>query len=368
MENKLDELAKKIVNYSVKVKENERVLINTYVNDNYFIKRLIYYITQNNGIPFVRINDENVNTYLLETANENRYQELKKHGMEDVNNYDIFINIRYTTNDYSKKNVSEETLKNIALITKESDYIRINERKWVLLNYPSNVDAHKAKMNTDEYINYALDVMIFDYEKMNNDIEPLKNLMEKTDLVRIVGPNTDIEFSIKDMPIIPCVGEANLPDGEIYTAPIKESVNGVITYNTASPYNGFIYNNVSLTFKNGKIIDAKCDDNNEELNKILNTDEGARYVGEFSFGLNPLIRNPMGDILYDEKIIGSIHFTPGQAYKDAYNGNDSGIHWDLVLIGREEYGGGEIYFDHTLIRKDGKFVLPELLHLNYDLK
>lgn len=368
MESKLDELAKKIVNYSVKVNVNERVLINTYVNDSFFIKRLIYYITLNKGIPFVRINDESINSYLLETANENRYQEIKQHGLDDVNNYDIFINIRYTTNDYSKKNIDENTLKNIALTTKESDYIRINERKWVLLNYPSNVDAYKAKMTTDTYKNYALDVMIFDYEKMNNDIAPLKKLMEQTDIVRITGPNTDIEFSIKDIPVIPCVGEANLPDGEIYTAPVRESVNGLITYNTPSPYNGNIYHKVSLLFKDGKIVEAKCDENNEEINKIFNTDEGARYVGEFSFGLNPLIRNPMGDILYDEKIIGSIHFTPGQAYKDAYNGNDSGIHWDLVLIQREEYGGGEIYFDHTLIRKDGKFVLPDLLHLNYDLK
>lgn len=365
MEEKLDKLAKQIVNYSLGIKENERVLINTFVNDEFFIKRLIYYITLNKGIPFVRINSDEINTYILETISDNRYKELEKHGEDDIENYDVFINIKYTNNDYNKREISDEVFKKTVSATKESDKVRINKRKWVLLNYPNNIDAYKAKMTTERYKNYALDAMTYDYETMSKEIEPLKRLMEKTDKVRILGPDTDIEFSIKNIPIIPCVGEANLPDGEIYTAPIKTSVNGTITYNTPSPYNGKIYNNVSLTFENGKIVDAKCS-NNEDINKIFDTDDGARYIGEFSLGLNPLITKPMGDILYDEKIIGSIHFTPGQAYKDAYNGNDSGIHWDLVLIQNEEYGGGEIYFDDTLIRKDGKFVLEELSHLNYD--
>lgn len=366
MEEKLDILANRIVNYSIKVQENERVLINTFVNEEYFIKRIIHYIIENKGIPFVKISNDNINAYVLENILDNRYTELKKHGKDEVENYDSFITIKYNLNDFNKKNVNSEVLRKISSTNKKSDYIRINERKWVLLNYPSPTDAYKANMSTTEYKDFALDVMIFDYKQMKIDIEPLKKLMEKTDMVRIVGENTDIEFSIKNMPVVPCTGEANLPDGEIFTAPVKNSANGLITYNTSSPYHGNIYNNISLLFKNGKIIEAKCKGDNKILNKIFDTDEGARYIGEFSFGLNPLIRDPMGDILYDEKITGSIHFTPGQAYQDAYNGNDSGIHWDLVLIQREEYGGGEIYFDHTLIRKNGKFVLPELIPLNYD--
>ena len=201
---------------------------------------------------------------------------------------------------------------------------------------------------------------------MSNIIKPLKELMERTDKVRIVGPNTDISFSIKGIPAIPCCGKSNIPDGECYTAPVRDSVNGTITYNTPCPYQGNIYHNVSLTFENGKIIKATCDEDNDRLNEIFDTDEGARYVGEFSFGLNPAIQEPMGDILYDEKIIGSIHFTPGSAYQDAFNGNVSSIHWDMVLIQRPEYGGGEIYFDDELIRKDGKFLLEELKPLNYE--
>lgn len=368
MEEKLDKLAYELVNYSIEVKENDRVLITSYIDDEILLKIIIKYIFKNKGIPFLKIINQNLETLLTCNSNDKRIKEIAKHKKEEVKNYDSFINIRYTTNDYINNVVSDEIRSKISKETKESDYIRINKRKWVLLNYPSPLDAHKAKINTDIYRNYALDTMIYDYKKMDKDLEPLKKLMEKTDMVRIVSPDTDIEFSIKGMPIIPCTGKSNIPDGEIFTAPIRESVNGLITYNVPSPYLGDMYEKVSLLFKNGKIIEAKCNGSNEKINKIFDTDEGARYVGEFSFGINPLIMKPMGDILYDEKIIGSIHFTPGQAYEEANNGNESAIHWDLVLIQRKEYGGGEIYFDHKLIRKDGLFVLPELLHLNYDLK
>jgi aminopeptidase len=219
-------------------------------------------------------------------------------------------------------------------------------------------------MEPDEFYNFAMSCMTVDYDKMEKDLIPLKELMEKTDKVRIVGPNTDLTFSIKGLPAIPCCGKANIPDGELYTAPVKNSVNGIITYNTKSPYNGYVFNNISLEFKDGKIINATASDNNDKLKEIFDTDEGARYVGEFSLGFNPMIKDPMGDILYDEKIMGSLHFTPGTCYKDCNNGNVSSIHWDLVLIQRPEYGGGEIYFDDVLIRKDGLFVLDNLKQLN----
>ena len=188
--------------------------------------------------------------------------------------------------------------------------------------------------------------------------------MEETDQVRIMSPGTDLTFSIKGMPAIPCCGDKNIPDGEIYTAPIKDSVNGTITYNTPSPYRGNIFHHVSLTFQDGKIVKATCDEDDEVLNAIFDTDEGARYIGEFSLGFNPQILNPMGDILYDEKILGSIHFRPGRCYKDCDNQNRSSIHSDMVLIQRSEYGGGEIYFDQELIRKDGKFIPEDLQPLN----
>jgi aminopeptidase len=187
--------------------------------------------------------------------------------------------------------------------------------------------------------------------------------MNRTDKVRLTGENTDLTFSIKDIPAVKCAGEMNIPDGEVYTAPVRDSVNGTISYNTPSNYQGFTFENVSLTFKNGKIVEATANDT-ERINGIFDTDEGARFVGEFAIGVNPYIQHPMQDILFDEKIDGSFHFTPGECYEDAYNGNKSNIHWDMVMIQRPEYGGGEIYFDDVLIRKDGLFVIEELKALN----
>ena len=367
MEEKIKVLSETIVNYSLKVKKGDRVVIvSETTNPKPLIKCLIKDISKVGGIPFVKINDDELDALLLENTDEARMQEVLKQKEFEVNNYDCFIQIRYTQNEYEERNIKSSTRTKLGKLTSKVDDIRINERRWVLLNYPSLIDAYKAGMTTDEFIKYAFDVMTVDYAKMADGIKPLKELMEKTDMVRIVAPNTDLTFSIKGIPVIPCCGTMNIPDGEIYTAPVLDSVNGKITFNTPCPYLGNIFHNVSLTFKDGKIIEAKADNDNDKLEAIFNIDEGARYVGEFSIGLNPKIKDPMGDILYDEKIIGSIHFTPGKAYQDANNGNTSSIHWDMVLVEREEYGGGALYFDDKLIRKNGKFVLPELAHLNID--
>lgn len=278
--------------------------------------------------------------------------------------FDAFIYIKYSENDYESNALplAKKTAINTALA--HSVEVRANQKKWVLLNYPSVLDAYKSAMSYQELYAFALEAMTIDYQQLQQKIKPLKDLMEATDRVHIIGPGTDLTFSIKGMPAIPCLGEKNIPDGEIYTAPVKESVEGTITYNTPSPYQGNIYHHVSLTFANGQIIKATSDEEKDLLTTIFATDPGARYVGEFSLGLNKKITKPMGDILYDEKIFGSIHFTPGAAYDDCDNGNKSAVHWDLVLIQTENFGGGEIYFDDVLIRKDGYFVLPALQALN----
>ncbi|MPN28955.1 hypothetical protein SDC9_176401 [bioreactor metagenome] len=194
---------------------------------------------------------------------------------------------------------------------------------------------------------------------------PLVRLMEKTDKVRILSANTDLTFSIKGIPAVKCSGLRNIPDGEVYTAPVRNSVNGYITYNTPAVYQGVTYENIRFEFTDGKITAATAN-HTDKLNKVLDTDEGARYIGEFALGVNPYITTPMKDTLFDEKIMGSFHFTPGMAYDAAFNGNRSAIHWDLVSIQTADYGGGEIWFDNQVIRRDGLFVIPELYGLNPD--
>jgi aminopeptidase len=231
------------------------------------------------------------------------------------------------------------------------------------MRYPNSSMAQKANMSTEQFEEFYFNVCNLDYAKMSKAMDPLEALLIKTDKVRIKGVGTDLSFSIKGLPAFKCDGEANIPDGEVYTAPVKDSVNGYITYNTPAEYQSFTYENIRLEFKDGKIIKATANDT-ERINKVFDTDEGSRYVGEFAIGVNPYIIKPMKDTLFDEKIMGSFHFTPGSAYDKCFNGNRSAIHWDLVCIQTPEYGGGEIWFDDVLIRKDGKFILKELEVLN----
>ena len=364
---RLKKLSEIIVNHSIKVQKNDKVLITYMSNDSeYFVKCLVKEILKKDGIPYVKYDNPELLELVKLNLNDKIIENRKKILEFEVSEYDSFIQIHSNLSDYFDKKT--DTLLNNKMKEKLKPFkdILVNKRHWVLLNYPSLVDAYKAGMTYEEFFNFSMDVMTVDYDKMYNDMLPLKELMEKTDKVRITGKNTDITFSIKGLPAIICAGESNIPDGEVFTAPVVNSVNGTITYNTPSPYNGYVYHDVSLTFKDGKIIECHASNDEDKLQELFNTDSGSKYVGEFSFGLNPKIMNPMGDILFDEKIAGSIHFTPGSAYDECDNGNKSNVHFDMVLIQRPECGGGCVYFDDKLIRKDGKFVLEELKNLNYE--
>ena len=359
---RITRLAKTLVNHSVNAQAGDNIVIYASTKAKPLVLAICEELRNVSANPYIEITDEDFTRemYLSQSVKslDTRVAWLK-HKLKDV---DGFISIRSLESDYTNADVSDQVLayrKAIQPLQKT----RLG-KKWVLLNYPTEGGAHKAKMSFKEYFDYMLDVMNVDYEKMGRDFEALKKLMIKTDRVRLVAPGTDLRFSIKDINVVPCYGQNNIPDGEIYTAPVKDSVNGTIAYNTPSPFRGIVFNGVKLTFKDGKIVSCSADNNQELLEDIFNTDEGARFVGEFAIGVNPKVTIPMTNTLYDEKIAGSIHFTPGMSYDAAPNGNDSAIHWDLVLIQTEAYGGGEIYFDDVLIRKDGIFVIDELKPLN----
>jgi aminopeptidase len=244
---------------------------------------------------------------------------------------------------------------------------RIPKTKWVAMRWPSAAVAQQASMSTRAFEDFYFDACTVNYDRMSEAVKPLKDLMDRTDHVRVLAPETDFSFSIKGIGAVPCTGERNIPDGECFTAPVKESVNGYVKFNTASLHLGTEFKGIRYEIKDGKIVTASAESSSERLNEILDTDAGARYFGEWSLGFNPKVLHPIKDTLFDEKIAGSLHFTPGSAYDPpGGNGNKSAVHWDTVLIQRPEYGGGEIWFDDVLIRKDGMFVLPELEGLNPD--
>ena len=362
---RLQKLAKSLLEYSNKVQAGQHVLIKGNYCAKPLIKELIKETYRLGAFPHTEILDDEIGRELSLGNTEERMEKVTEWQLDKYKNIDAFVSVFADENDSEYSDVPTEIKVMQARVAKPVSSLIVNEKQWVLLNYPTPALAQKAKMSLEAFEDFLLDVCLVDYSKMNKAMQNLKNLMEKTDQVHIVGPGTDLTFSIKGIPAVPCAGECNIPDGEVFTAPVRESVNGTIQYNTPSPYQGTVFNNVKLEFKDGKIVNATADNDIEKLNEIFNTDEGAKFIGEFAIGVNPLIKHPMGDILFDEKIDGSFHFTPGQAYEgEADNGNRSAIHWDLVLIQRPEYGGGSIYFDDVLIRENGRFVIKELECLN----
>ncbi|MFS1517579.1 aminopeptidase [Bacillus sp. SCS-151] len=362
---RINTLAKNLINYSVSLQKGEKVLIENFGLEKELVVALVKEAYAAGGQPFVSLKDQQVDRALLMGAEDEHYNMIADYEANVMKDMDAYIGLRSGNNINELSDVPDENMKvyGNTILNKVHREIRVPKTKWVVLRYPTSSMAQLAKMSTESFEDFYFNVCNLDYGKMAVAMNSLVDLMNKTDKVRITGVETDLTFSIDNIPAVKCAGLRNIPDGEVYTAPVRESVNGTITYNTPSPYQGFTYENVKLTFKDGKIIEATSNDN-ERINKIFDTDEGARYVGEFAIGVNPYIQHPMQDILFDEKIDGSFHFTPGQCYDEAYNGNSSNIHWDMVMIQRPEYGGGEIYFDDVLIRKDGRFVIPELEALN----
>lgn len=364
IDSRLQKLCHTLVTYSMSIQPGERVLIENFDCPEELSEQLIKEVYAAGGVPFCMTRSARIQRALLKNATKEQIEDMTRYDAAVMQDMAAYVAFRGALNTSELSDVDEDklTLYRSIYSRRVHHELRIRKTKWVVLRYPNASMAQLAGMSTEQFEDFYFDVCNLDYSKMDRAMDVMQERLKSVDKVRIVGPGTDLTFSVKGIPSKKCSGHMNIPDGEIYTAPVKTSANGYITYNTPSFSQGFKFENIYLEFKDGKIVNAKAN-NTEKLNKILDTDEGARYLGEFSFGVNPYIKHPMCDTLFDEKIAGSIHLTPGASYEDADNGNKSAVHWDLVLIQRPEYGGGEIYFDGELVRKDGRF-LGELAALN----
>ncbi len=364
MDKRVMELSKVLTSYSCDLKKGERVLIDYEGQCCRPLVRQLIKDTYNLGArPYVNQKDSSVLREILLGADEQQIEFLNEYQLYQMKGMDAYIAVRAGENTSELADVPSEKLNMYYKLTSPTLDYRVDKTKWVVLRYPNASMAQLANMSQESFEDFYFNVCTLDYRKMSQAMDPLVDLMNRTDRVRITGPGTDLTFSIKDIPAVKCDGLRNIPDGEVYTAPVRESMNGVISYNTFSEEQGFTYENIRFEVKDGKIVKASANDT-DRINALLDTDEGARYFGEFAIGVNPYVLHPMKDTLFDEKICGSFHLTPGKCYDDADNGNHSAVHWDLVMIQRAEYGGGEIYFDDRLIRKDGIFVEESLSCLN----
>ena len=356
-------LANLLVKYSIELKKSERILLEMIDVPDDFTIQLMRAARQAGGIPLVEIRRTRVTREVMRQTSRAHAALVCAVELSLMKRVQAYIAVRGADNAHESADVAPRLLALYAKTVRPVTDYRINKTRWCVLRWPSPSMAQAANMSTEAFENFYFDVCTMNYPKMARAMIPLQKLMNRTDRVHLKGPGTDLQFSIKGIGALLAEGKRNIPDGEVFSCPVKKTVQGVIQYNTPTIYAGTKFENVRLEFKDGKIIQAESN-NNKRLNEILDTDGGARYVGEFSLGFNPYILNPMCDTLFDEKIAGSLHFTPGQAYQQADNGNRSAVHWDMVLIQRPEWGGGEVWFDGQLIRKDGLFLPRELRPLN----
>jgi len=361
---RVDQLARQLVRYSTQVKKGDVVWIDCFDVPNYVAVALIRAVSEAKAHPMVRLYDSAISRELMIHATEKQQDLIAENSLELMKKTDCYIAVRGSHNITENSDVPAAQMQLVQSKMRPFMNERVNNTRWCVLRWPNGSMAQQAGMSTQAFEDFFFRVCLLDYAALMPAMTALKKLMDKAKDVHIQGPGTDLRFSLKGLKAIPCGGRHNIPDGEVFSAPVKDSVEGVVSYNAPTIYQGIAFDSVRLEFSKGKIVNATAN-NTAAISKILDSDAGARYIGEFAIGFNREIKEPMRDILFDEKIAGSFHFTPGQAYEGvADNGNRSQVHWDLVCIQRPDYGGGTISFDGTVIRKDGKFLPPELKPLN----
>lgn len=362
---RIRKLARYVVTTSLAVQPGDRVMVETRGREVDVARVFVEEVHAAGGLPLARVEDPTIRAAVYGQSSDEHIAWLGEDLRRTWEQVDCFVFIDASSNPSTWDGVPADRKTAYRTSVYQPVYLDLvaNSRRWCVLRWPNDAMAMQAGMPTKDYEDFYFDACLVDYPKMNQALEALKARMDRADQVHVVGPGTDLTFSVKGIDIMIKNGDRNIPDGEAATAPVRDSVNGTITYNVPCVYDGFTYRDVRFTFENGRIVEATGNDP-ERINRLLDTDEGARYVGEFALGVNPAITVPIGDILFDEKIAGSFHLTPGNCYDNAYNGNHSAVHWDLVCSQRPEHGGGEIWVDGELLRKDGQFVPEDLWPLN----
>ena len=367
MDPRVTRLAELLVDYSCKVKRGENLLVEaTGFAPLPLVDEVLRLATRRGANVFYQFNSDVLQRTLLLNAKEEQLQAQAKHPLARMKDMQCWIGIRAPENIAELSDVPSKQNRLWGVHFRKPVHLeqRVPHTRWVALRYPNEAMAQAARKPLAVFADFYFDVCTMDYPRMSRAMSPLKRLMERTDRVAIKAPGTDLSFSIKGLPAIKCDGKMNIPDGELFTAPVKNSVEGSVRFNAGSLLDGTYFGNIDLTFRKGRVVEAQSGPNTRKLNEILDQDEGARSLGEFSFGFNPHITETMHDILFDEKIAGSFHMALGNAYDECDNGNRSALHWDLIQIQTPPMGGGEIRFDGKLVRKDGLFVPPSLQGLN----
>jgi len=364
--SKLLKIFKLLVSHSLKLKKNENVFIESINIPEDILVLLVKVINDRKAIPFLNLKCDKIIREIALSQGGNYFHELKKNELCVLKKMDAYIGIRSSLNNNELSDLTDYKIKIIYKNYYEPVHLkyRNNKLKSVFIRIPNESYASQGNVSTEMLALQFYKSCLYDYKKLNILLEPFVKLLKKSDKIKIIGPGkTDLQFSIKKMPVIKCTGEKNIPDGELDTVPVLNSVNGRIEFNVITTYAGNTFHFINLDISRGKIINFQTS-NDKKFSQIISIDNGAKYFGEFAFALNNKVKFPINDILNDEKMKGTIHLALGNAYTHCDNGNRSSIHWDLILDQRLEKGGGEIYIDDVLVRKNGKFILKELKEID----
>ncbi len=346
--------AKILVEHSTKVKKGETVQIITDHLARPLAIEVLKLVLKRGAYPIIHTSLPGSAHTFYKHANKDQLQHVHESLMHEMKRTDVIIYISAPTNT---RELSELDPKKLALRRKATERIsryRVENTRWVLFDYPCEALAQEASMSIEEFEDFVFSATNIDWSKEGKRQEKLKRILDKGKQVHIIGKNTDLRFSIEGRTAIKCFGKHNMPDGEVFIAPVETTTEGCIEYSFPAIYSGGEVDGITLEFKRGKVVKAHATKNNDLLQAMLNTDPGARRLGEFGVGTNYNIKRHIKQILFDEKIGGTIHLAVGSAYKEGGGKNKSGLHWDMILDLRQ---GGKIIVDNRVIQENGKFLI-----------
>ncbi len=297
---------------------------------------------------------EETELLFLRHASETQLNHLDPIRKFEADTIDVAIRIRASSN--TRALTSSDTSKMATVMTTARPIMNqiIENVRWVLCDYPTAAFAQEAEMALDEYADFLFGATNIDWTSMEVDLTRIKSSLERGKEVRIVGPETDLTLSVEGRIWEPAAGSHNMPDGEIFTAPVEDAVNGHVTYEFPAIYQGREVQDIRLVFVDGQIVQASASKGQEFLTDILDTDPGARRLGEIGIGTNFGIQRHTKNILFDEKMGGTVHLAVGRAYEFTGGRNESAVHWDMIKDLRTD---GAIYLDGELIQENGQFLI-----------
>ena len=341
-----------LVNHSARVKKGDYVQIISEPAAQDLVLEVYRLVLKNGAYPVTKLSLPGQSYIYYKNASDEQLRNFPQIAFHEIKNTDAVIYIGAPSNTKELTAIDPKKISLRQAITKRFSDYRVEKTRWVLFEYPTDSLAQDAEMSLEDFKDFAYGAVNIDWKKESKKQDKIKAIVDKGKEVHILGKETDLRFSIAGKKAVKCDGKHNMPDGEVFTEPVKHSVNGHIFYEFPAVHGGREVCGVRLVFKNGKVVKATAEKNQDFLIKMLDTDAGSRYLGEFGIGVNYRIDRFIKNILFDEKIGGTIHLALGRAYSETGGENDSAIHWDMIKDLRK---GGEVYIDGKLLEKNGKF-------------